>query len=255
MDLHVSAFVIMSIAFFFAGIIDAVSGGGGLLTLPTFILTGFPVHLIAGTNQCSCLLGGFTALFKYIKSGHVYWFTAVTAGINAVIGSVLGARLNLILPAKYLQIIMILILPIVAVFILANKNMGEKNETDTLTIKQLAIRSVLIGLILGAYTGFYGAGGGSFFLLAFTTLTKLDLITASGTAKVCTVAAGFTACITFALSNTVVWPIVFCSAAFNIIGNYIGASLAIKKGARIIRPMFIIVLILLFCKLITSLVF
>ena len=83
MELHLSTFVIISISFFFAGIIDAVSGGGGLLTLPTFMITGFPVHLIAGTNQCSCLLGGFTSLYKFIKSGHVYWFTASIAGINA----------------------------------------------------------------------------------------------------------------------------------------------------------------------------
>ena len=83
MELHLSTFVIISISFFFAGIIDAVSGGGGLLTLPTFMLTGFPVHLIAGSNQCSCLLGGFTSLYKFIKSGHVYWFTASIAGINA----------------------------------------------------------------------------------------------------------------------------------------------------------------------------
>ena len=255
MELHVSTFVIISIAFFFAGIIDAVSGGGGLLTLPTFMLTGFPVHLIAGTNQCSCLLGGFTSLYKFVKSGHIYWFTAAIAGVNAVIGSLLGARLNLILPAKYLQLIMILILPFVAVFILVNKNLGEENKMDTLTKRQLAVRATLIGLILGAYTGFYGAGGGAFILLAFTTLTKLDLITASGNTKVCSVAAGFTACITFAFSHMVVWPIVFSATAFNIIGNYIGANLAIKKGSRIIRPMFIIVLILLFAKLITSLVF
>lgn len=255
MELHMSTFVIISIAFFFAGIIDAVSGGGGLLTLPTFMLTEFPVHLIAGTNQCSCLLGGFTSLFKFIKSGHVYRFTAVIAGINAIIGSVLGARLNLILPAKYLQVIMIVILPFVAVFILANKNLGEENKIDTLTTSQLAVRSALIGFLLGGYTGFYGAGGGAFILLAFTTLTRLDLITSSGNAKVCSVAAGFTASITFALSHSVVWPIVFCAAAFNIAGNYIGASLAIKKGATVIRPMFVIVLLLLFGKLITSLIF
>mgnify|MGYP003103717084 CR=1 FL=1 len=119
--------------------------------------------------QCSGLLSGFTSLYKFIKSGHVYWFTASIAGINAVIGSVLGAKLNLILSAKYLQIIMVLLLPVAAVFILANKSLGEESKMDTLS------RS--------AYTGLYGAGGGAFILLAFTTLTKLDLITASGNTK------------------------------------------------------------------------
>ena len=107
--------------------------------------------------QCSGLLSGFTSLYKFIKSGHVYWFTASIAGINAVIGSVLGAKLNLILSAKYLQIIMVLLLPVAAVFILANKSLGEESKMDTLSRRQLAIRAVLIGLILGAYTGFYVA--------------------------------------------------------------------------------------------------
>ena len=133
--------------------------------------------------QCSGLLSGFTSLYKFIKSGHVYWFTASIAGINAVIGSVLGAKLNLILISQISADNNGTTPSRCSVFILANKSLGEESKMDTLSRRQLAIRAVLIGLILGAYTGFYGAGGGAFILLAFTTLTKLDLITASGNTK------------------------------------------------------------------------
>lgn len=254
MELQLSSIAILCVAFFCAGIIDAVSGGGGLVTLPTFMLVGFPVHLIAGTNQCSCLFGAITALYRYVKSGKVYWFTAIISAVTAIIGSVMGARLNLIIPENYLQVIMLVILPLVAVFILVNKEFGRENRVDTLSRKQLVVRAVLIGLILGAYTGFYGAGGGTFILLSFAVFNRLDLITASGNAKVCSAAATVTASLTYALSGAVVWPVVLGATAFNIAGNYIGASLALRKGAKVIRPMFMLVLILLFSRLISTII-
>lgn len=254
MELEFSSIAILCVAFFFAGILDAVSGGGGLLTLPTFMLVGFPVHFIAGTNQCSCLFGSITALYRYLKNGRVYWFTAIISAVMAIVGSVMGARLNLIIPEHYLQAIMLVILPIVAVLILVNKDFGRENRVDTLSRKQLAVRAILIGLILGAYTGFYGAGGGTFILLSFAVFTRLDLITASGNAKVCSAAATLTASLTYALSGAVVWPVVVGAMAFNIVGNYIGANLALRKGARIIRPMFILVLVLLFIRLISTVI-
>ncbi|MCD7762772.1 MAG: sulfite exporter TauE/SafE family protein [Lachnospiraceae bacterium] len=234
--------------------IDAVSGGGGLLTLPTFLLIGFPVHLVAGTNQCACLLGAVTALIRYMRGGKIYWFTAILSAVNAVIGSLLGARLNLLIPEEYLRYIMLLMLPVVAVLILVNKDFGKENRIDTLSKKQMIIRSVLIGLFLGAYIGFYGAGGGTFVLLSFAVFLKLDLVGASGNAKVCGTAATFTASLTYALSGMVVWNAVVCASVFNVAGNYLGAGLALKKGAKVIRPMFILVLILLFVRIICDMI-
>lgn len=255
MEIEISTIVILSMAFFFAGIIDAVSGGGGLLTLPTFMLVGFPTHFIAGTNQCSCLFGSATALYRFVKSGKIYWFTAIISAVTAVIGSVFGAMLNLIIPEKYLQMIMLIILPIVTVMILVNREFGQENQIDTLTKKQLAFRAVLIGLIWGAYTGFYGAGGGTFILLSFALFTRLDLISASGNTKVCSTAASLTATITYALSGAVVWQVALCAMVFNMVGSYLGANLALKKGANVIRPMFMFVLVLLFARLIVTVLF
>lgn len=79
MDVTWVTVAVIAGAFFLAGIIDAVSGGGGLLTLPTFLLLGFPVHLIAGTNQCSCCAGSLISLGRFAKSGRIYWKTAQTS--------------------------------------------------------------------------------------------------------------------------------------------------------------------------------
>ena len=123
-------------AFFLAGIIDAVSGGGGLLTLPTFLLMGFPAHLVAGTNQCSCCVGSLISLGRFAKSGRIYWKTAAIAAPVSLLGSILGARLNLMIPERYLQIVMLILLPIAAVVLLLNRNFGLENHADELTCRQ-----------------------------------------------------------------------------------------------------------------------
>ncbi len=242
-------------AFFLAGIIDAVSGGGGLLTLPTFLLMGFPAHLVAGTNQCSCCVGSLISLGRFAKSGRIYWKTAAIAAPVSLLGSILGARLNLMIPERYLQIVMLILLPIAAVVLLLNRNFGLENHADELTCRQRVAVALFIGLVWGAYTGFYGAGGGTFILLSFALLNKLDLVTASGNTKVCSSVASLTAALTYAISGAVVWQVVLPAALLNILGNYIGAGLALHKGAKVIRPMFIVVLLMLLVRLAVTLFF
>ncbi len=242
-------------SFFLAGIIDAVSGGGGLLTLPVFMLLGFPPHLIAGTNQCSCCAGSLISLGRFAKNGHIYWKTAAIAAPVSLLGSILGAKLNLIVPERYLQIIMIILIPIAAVVLLLNRNFGLENHADELTRRQQVGVALFIGLVWGAYTGFYGAGGGTFILLSFALLNKLDLVTASGNTKVCSSVASVTAAVTYALSGAVVWQVVLPAALLNILGNYIGAGLALHKGAKVIRPMFFAVLLMLLLRLAVTLFF
>lgn len=242
-------------AFFLAGIIDAVSGGGGLLTLPTFMLLGFPVHLIAGTNQCSCCVGSLISLGRFAKKGRIYWKTAAIAAPVSFFGSILGAELNLLVPERYLQIVMIVLLPIAAVVLLLKRDFGLEDRSAELSgIQQVAV-ALLIGLIWGTYMGFYGAGGGTFILLSFALLNKLDLVTASGNTKVCTSVASLTAAVTYALSGAVVWQVVLPAALLNILGNYIGAGLALHKGAKVIRPMFFVVLLMLLVRLAVTLFF
>ena len=251
MDITWVTVAVIAGAFFLAGIIDAVSGGGGLLTLPTFLLLGFPVHLIVGTNQCSCCAGSLISLGRFAKSGRIYWKTAAISAPVSLLGSILGARLNLWIPERYLQIMMMVLLPIAAATLLLNRDFGLENRSGKLTTGQ----QVAVALFWGTYTGFYGAGSGTFILLSFAPLNKLDLVTASGNTKVCSSVASLTAAITYALSGAVVWQVVLPAALLNILGNYIGAGLALHKGAKVIRPMFFVVLLMLLVRLAVTLFF
>lgn len=238
--------------FFFAGLIDAVCGGGGLLTIPMFMATGFPVHLITGTNQCSIVLGSMTSTWRFARSGQIHWKTALMTVPFAILASSLGARLNLLLPTEWLEIIMTLLVPVVAAVMLFKRNFGQENHSDELSTPRLIILAALIGLVIGCYQGFYGAGSGAFFLLAFALLMRLDLTMASGTAKVVGMCSTISCVVTYALAGTVVWPVSIAATVFNVAGSYIGAGLAMKKGARFIRPMFLFVLLILFIRLVSS---
>lgn len=245
--------IILYVAFFFCGVVDAISGGGGLITMPVFLSTGFPVHYISGTSMCAGAPGAITAMLKFIKSGYIHWKTSLITGPFAIIGALAGAKLNIILPTEYLEKVMIFLIPIVAIFVLFNKKLGIENEVNKVGKVKLFIYCVLIGLVLGGYQGFYAAGVGTFYILAFAFLCRLDLIRASGDAKFVIVLANITACITYVLGNVVIWPVAIIAAIASTIGNYIGASLAIKKGSRLIRPMFIIIIVGLFIKLLFDL--
>ena len=236
-------------AFFLAGIVDAVCGGGGLLTLPAFLAVGFPAHMISGTNQCSTMLGGTTAFLSYLRGGHIHWRTALPTAPLAVLGAFLGARLNLLLPEEMLEKLMLFLLPAAAAALLLKRDFGSENRADTLTTPRILAGSLLIGLVVGGYQGFYAAGAGTFFMLAFALVMHLDLISASGNTKLVALCSNITASITYALSGSVVFAVVLPATLFNIAGNALGAQLAMRRGARLIRPMFLGILALLFVRI------
>ena len=246
---------ILALTFFFSGIIDAVCGGGGLLSMPMYMAIGFPAHVVTGTNQCSIFFGGATSLLRYARAGKIHWPSAWLAGPLAILGAFLGARLNLIMPERILEIIMIVLLPVVTAVILAKPNFGAENRVHELTKKQHVLASLFIGVIIGGYQGFYGAGSGTFFMLGFALLCKLDLTTASGNTKFVAFCANLASAATYAFSGAVVWPAVLLATATNVAGSYLGAGMAMKKGARLIRPMFLFVLALLFVHLLWTMLF
>lgn len=239
-------------AFFFAGIIDAVCGGGGLLTLPMFMAAGFPAHFVSGTNQCSIFFGNVTSLLRFARKGHIHWPSALTTVPFAVLGGTLGARLNLMLPEQWLEIVMTLLVPVVAIVLLLKRNFGNENHVEELSGRRRFLSALCIGVVIGIYQGFYGAGSGTFFMLGFALLMRLDLTTASGNTKVVSFCSVTSSAITYALSGAVFWPAVLAATVFNVAGSYVGAGLAMRRGAKFIRPMFFLVLAMLFVRLVLT---
>lgn len=238
------------LAFFSAGIVDSITGGGGLITIPAMLAVGIPVRFITGTNQCAAWIGSGVAAFKYMKSGNIHLRSALITLPFAMIGSYLGARLNLIVPVQYLRIFMLVMVPVIALFIFANKNLGEEDHVNEKSETSIALWSALIGFLLGGYQGFYGPGAGLFFMLAYAALLKLNLVRATGNTRFVIAVISVISVSTYAASGAVLWGLATAATVFNVAGSYLGAALAIKKGAGIIRPIMILVLALLLAKLV-----
>ena len=242
------------LAFFFAGVVDSITGGGGLITIPTMLAVGIPVHYITGTNQCASWLGTGVAAYEYARSGNIHLKSALITLPFAMLGSYIGARLNLMVPDRYLKIFMLITVPVIAAFILANKKLGEEDHVDEKPPLSIALWSSLIGLVLGGYQGFYGPGSGMFFMLAYAACLKLNLVRATGNTRFVIAIASITSVFTYAASGAVLWKLAVAATFFNIVGSYLGAALAIKNGARIIRPIMLVVVALLLIKLIADIV-
>jgi len=239
---------------FLGGLIDAVAGGGGLITLPAYLLAGLPPHLASGTNKCGNAFGTFLSTGRFLKRGDVHLPTALTAAAGALLGAWLGAKLNMVVPEQALYYLMLAVVPVMAVFLLFKRDFGTEDRSGELGRGRLLALSGGIGLAVGAYDGFFGPGAGTFLMLAFTGLCRFDLLTASGNTKMANSASNLASLIAFALGGEVMWTVGIPAALCGIAGNYVGSSLALKKGAKLIRPMFLVVLSLLILRLVWDLV-
>ena len=238
---------------FLGGLIDAVAGGGGLITLPAYLIAGLPAHIASGTNKCGNVFGTLLSSGRFLKRGDVHIPSAITGAAGALVGAWIGARLNLIMPERMLYYFMLIMVPVMAVFLLLKRNFGQEDRSGELSRLQLMSMALGIGLVIGGYDGIFGPGAGTFLMLAFTGMCRFDLLTASGNTKVANSASNMASLITFAFAGKVMWVVGIPAAVCGIAGNYVGSSLALKGGAKVIRPMFFVVLALLLIRLIYGL--
>lgn len=245
MQLTPLTFLIVCPMVFLAGLVDSVAGGGGLISLPAYLIAGLPPHMATATNKCSSTFGTCLTTVRYLKHGHVHVHSAVLAVFFSLGGSWLGAQLNMVLPERYLYWFLMAALPVIGVFLLLKRDFGEQSHADELSRPALLARCAVIALVIGVYDGFFGPATGTFLVIALTGLCKFDLLTASGNAKVMNLASNVAAFVTFAVGGKILWTLGVPAALFGIAGQYVGSGLALKKGAKVIRPMFLIVLFLL----------
>ena len=238
---------------FLGGLIDAVAGGGGLITLPAYLIAGLPAHMASGTNKCGNAFGTVLATGRFLKRGDVHIPSAAAGAAGALVGAWLGVQINLVMPEQMLYYVMPAVVPVMAVFLLLKRDFGQEDHSGELSQGQLIAMALGIGLVIGGYDGFFGPGAGTFLMLAFTGLCRFDLLTASGNTKVANSASNLASLATFALAGKVMWSVGIPAALCGIAGNYIGSGLALKGGARFIRPMFFVGLALLLVLLIYGL--
>ena len=234
---------------FLAGLIDSIAGGGGLISLPAYLIAGVPPHIALGTNKTSSSMGTVVSAAKLAKNGFVDRRTAVPGGLCAVAGAIVGATISLYVEDTVITHMMIVILPRVAFYMLRSRTLGESEKTGTLTGGRLIGAVCGIGLVMGIYDGFYGPGTGTFLLLLLTGLAHLDTRRAAGTTKVMNLSSNLAALATFLINGKVYYSLGLVSGLFCIAGHYIGSSLVVRGGRRVVRPMILVVLCILFGKL------
>ena len=166
---------------FLAGFIDAIAGGGGLISLPAYLIAGLPPHSAIGTNKFSACLGTTVATWHYARCGFIKWRQVAPAVVMALAGSALGARLALLVDSEIFKIIMLVILPLTACYVLRRRNLGD-DRIPFSTSKTSMIASAL-ALLIGIYDGFYGPGTGTFLMLLLTAMAHMSLKEAAGTTK------------------------------------------------------------------------
>ena len=234
---------------FLAGLIDSIAGGGGLISLPAYLIAGVPPHIALGTNKTSSSMGTVVSAAKLAKNGFVDRRTAIPGGLCAVAGAIVGATISLYVEDTVITHMMIVILPVVAFYVLRSRTLGESEKTGTLTGGRLIGAVCGIGLVMGIYDGFYGPGTGTFLLLLLTGLAHLDTGRAAGTTKVMNLSSNLAALATFLINGKVYYSLGLVSGLFCIAGHYIGSSLVVRGGRRVVRPMILVVLCILFGKL------
>lgn len=231
---------------FFAGAIDAIAGGGGLLVLPALLLAGLGPLEALGTNKMQGLFGTGSATITFVQKGHLDLKAEWPYAFLCFLGSVIGAAIATYVPKELLRMIMPIVLVVIALYFLFQRKLGENDRASK-------ISPFLLGFgvlpMVGFYDGIFGPGAGSFYMLALVALGGFSLLRATARTKLMNFASNVGGFVTFAIAGVVIWPLGFAMAFGQIIGGRIGANMAIKNGAKIIRPLLVIMCLAMAARL------
>ncbi len=240
---------------FLASFMDGIAGGGGIISVPTYLLafTGIPTYFALGTNKLSACIGTIFSTARFVKNKCVNWPLAVPSIVLALLGSAGGTWLQHHTPDLVLKYLLIAVLPVVAFFTLRSR--AWPDEPGQISFAKQAAIVWAASLLIGAYDGYYGPGTGTFLMLVFIRLGRLDTRTAAGNVKIVNLSSNIGSLFTAWQAGYVFWGVGLISAVFSIAGHYLGAGVAIKNGSRIVRPTVVVVLILLAVKVLSELLF
>lgn len=251
-DLSIITFLIVCPLTFLGGFVDAVAGGGGLISLPAYMIAGLPVHNAIATNKLSSGMGTTVATYRLASLGYIPWRKAALCIVMAIIGSSTGAKLALMVDADLFKKLMLVIIPATAIYVMRNKNMDEPKEP--LADRQTVIRASLVALLIGVYDGFYGPGTGTFLILLLSGFAHISLKESNGIAKSINLTTNLSSLAVYLMNGKVIILLGLAGGLFGIVGNYIGVTFFKNKGAKAVRPLMIVVLVIFFIKILTEII-
>lgn len=242
MPVTIEQILLLCMAAFAAGFVDAIVGGGGLIQTPAalILLPGYPVVTAISCTKIPSFSGTLFAAFQYLKKVKLQYKLTVIMCIIAFFASFAGSELLSIVSNEFMKPVLLVILIAVAVYTYTKKDFGQHQVRDHSTKKELWI-AIGISLTIGFYDGFIGPGAGSFLILAFISLLGYDFLHASAQAKMVNLATNLGSIVLFTIKGKIIWAVALPMAACNAIGGMLGARLAIMKGNRFIRIFFLII--------------
>ncbi len=256
MELSLQTFLIVCPLVFLSGFVDAVAGGGGLISVPAYMIAGLPAHTSIATNKLSASMGTTLATFKLGRAGNIPWKKAIICIVAAIFGGSLGAKLALMVSADLFMKLMLVIIPVTAVYIMRTKSMdrpASEEVEDADSIKYVILAAV-IAFVIGVYDGFYGPGTGTFLILLLTGVAKFKLGEANGKAKAINLTTNLSSLVVYLMNAKVLIPLGLTAGLFAIVGNYIGVNLFMDKGAKIVKPLMITVMVIFFIRIISEMI-
>ena len=242
MDIH--TIILLCLAAFTAGFVDAIVGGGGLIQLPIALiaLPYFPVAAVIGSLKIPSFSGTFFAAIQYIKKVKLNWTLLILMMILASCSAFAGSTLLTRVHNDFMKPVLLVVLSCVAFYTFVKKNFGQhSHKSHSATVK--LIYSILISVVIGFYDGFIGPGAGSFLILAFILMMGIDFLEASASAKMVNLATNTGSIVLFLMKGTIIWSIAIPMAVSNALGGMVGARLAINKGNKFIRIFFLVVVV------------
>ena len=248
MTLTPQMFLIVCPMLFLAGLVDAIGGGGGLISLPAYLLAGVPMHNAIATNKLSSTCGTALTTVRFIRQGLVNWKIAAPTIVFAMLGSSLGANLSMKMDEGIMQNILFVVLPVVAFMVMNPKRFRDREGNQVVRGSRLWVTAIASAFLIGIYDGIYGPGTGTFLIVAFTLFAGMDMRSANAQSKIINLTTNITSLTIFLMNGQAILLLGLAAAVCNMAGNYVGSGLAMKQGGKVTRPVIVLVLVLLFLK-------
>lgn len=248
-NMTVPSLIFMCFAGFIAAFVDSIAGGGGLISVPAYMLIGLPPTMVNGTNKFSATSASFTSSIKFIQSKKADFKILKFALPFTVIGAIAGAGTALSIPESFLKTTISTMIVFIGIYTYFSKKLGvEENFTGYTTIN--IIFTCTLALFIGFYDGFFGPGTGTFLIFGLIAIYGFDFTKASGNARIMNFTSNIVALIVYAINGKILYAYGIPVAIFSIIGAKFGTQFALKNGAKFIKPIFIIISLLTASKMI-----
>lgn len=239
---------------FLAALVDSIAGGGGLISVPAYLLAGVPPHLTLGTNKFSSTAASFTSSLKFARSGKVNFEILKYLAPLTLIGAALGVTSVLQIDQSFLYTLVLVLILAVGIYSFFSKSIGMEDKYKGIS-KKTIIFGMLLALSLGFYDGFFGPGTGSFLIFGLISIFGFDFVKASGNAKFLNFISNITSLLLFALHGQINYLLGIPVAIFMIFGARLGTVLALNRGSKLIKPIFITMSLGVACKMLYQMFF